>query len=150
MSLDFNLKGLDPKMREKYFPPVQTTRIKWDHELDNYARDDDGELIRVPFEEMNPRLEAIIFACMSTGIGVITEKNYREMFYRYLRASGYTAVQKIDWLDENDSTENNNINTGLVPYLTMAHFMAAIGLRTNVANETAAAFAARMKKRENA
>lgn len=67
---------------------------------------------------MSNKLESMIFWTMGTGIGHITEENYETAFYRYLRASRFTGRDPEK------------------PYLTLAHFEAAIGLRTNVVNMT--------------
>lgn len=77
---------------------------------------------------MSPKLDSMIFWCMGTGIGTITADNYQKAFFRYLRASGYDGEK--------------------APYLTLAHFEAAIGLVTNVTNMSDRDWNAWQKKRE--
>jgi hypothetical protein len=60
---------------------------------------------------MTPRTQQIIFGCISTGIGEITEKNYIEWFMRYSMWCGLHSFDNSPTLDD-----------------VRAH----IGLRTNV------------------
>ena len=123
MSLNYDLRKLDPVLRAEMFPPQEATRNKWDDEKNDYARDSDGNIITETFEAINDHLQSLIFWTMPIGIGKITIDNYRTAFYRYLRASDYRGL--------GDS------------YLTLRHFRASVGLVTNVVTETDAAWSKR-------
>lgn len=128
MSLNYDLTKLNKAMRAEYFPPVQQWESEWDSEKNDYKRDEDGEIVKHPYDAMNPRLESLIMWTMATQIGTITEDNYRTAFYRYLRV--------------------NHFDGNKTPYLTLNHYKAAIGLRTNVINVADAKFNTWIKKRE--
>src|SRR4030095_9065719 len=70
---------------------------------------------------MNPRMEALIFATMSTDIGRITEANYEEFYQRYL-------IWHRCVLGETN------------PYLKLEDVKKGIGLSTNAHTATMAAF----------
>ena len=106
MSLDFNLSKI--RDREK-------------------LRDIDGKL--------DPRWEAMIFACMSVGIGEITPKNVDEFWERL------DIVQAVDgpYLRGHEDPEQN--------WLTRADVERMIGLTTNVfPKKSKAAFMKKMSR----
>jgi hypothetical protein len=88
---------------------------------------------RTEREVLHPRVEAIVFATMSVGLGELTEKNIQEFARRLevLQAIDVARFQDADckpiWIDEEF----------LRPY---------IGLSTNVSNETAAKWDSRIAK----
>lgn len=76
-------------------------------------------LCRDEDRNIRPKTEAIIFATMSTGIGLITEKNYIEF---YLRVAAADAMSQ--W-------------PGRVDPITLEDVKAHIGLQTNVFGQEA-------------
>ena len=94
MSLDYDLRSI--KDREVHFPP-----------------ETDPVVVQV-YGSLNRKLTTLIFGCMATHIGTITEENYEEWFNRYLYWCRLATLEK----DTNG--------------LTLEDVHNAVGLKTNV------------------
>jgi len=79
---------------------------------------------------MNPVTHALIFATLAVGLGEITDKNVAEF------AARFRIVEKIDGAYV-------TTGKGKPHYITDEEFIAHIGLRTNVGNETRASWSSR-------
>ena len=78
---------------------------------------------------MNPVTQALIFATLTVGLGEITDKNVAEF------AARFRVIEKIDGAYVHKKGEPH--------YITDEEFIAHIGLRTNVGNETRASWSSR-------
>lgn len=114
MSLDYDLRGLNPEKRAKVFPP-----------------DEDGL--------MNDHLHVLIFMTMNIGISRIHPSNVDEVWRRVdmfqrIYGTGWQRVERVDPADESSPAVATPVT------LSPEHIIAAIGLRTNAAPLTPSEF----------
>jgi hypothetical protein len=81
--------------------------------------------------DMNPVTHVLIFSTMTVGLGEISRKNIDEFVARY------RIIERLDGPFLRDGE-------GKARFVTDVEFLAHIGLRTNVSNETRAQWTSRM------
>jgi hypothetical protein len=121
MSLDYNLKAIDPKI----------CFTEADAEWPMYDAD-----VKMGDKYMRPETERLIYLTMAVGMGAITETNYHEFYLRVRIWGGlhgeskHTTVSAEYW----NRRDGTNYKKGDY-WITRERVRDHIGLKTNVTTE---------------